>query len=135
MTMGSRGAETHTPAVGPRSARAHVGFQKDGLRGRCGVCAFPSKAIAAHTSISSLCSPYRPTGELTVSPDRAPIVDTSSTLGKRALGCVMDAGDYGRLAAQAKRRGMRPGALIRCIATALAQRPELIATVLGEDRL
>lgn len=65
---------------------------------------------------------------------RAPIVDASRSLGKRKIGCEIAADDYERLNAEAERRRMATGEMLRHIATALAQRPELIATVLGEFR-
>jgi hypothetical protein len=65
---------------------------------------------------------------------RAPIIDASSALGKRAIGFEIASVDHERLAAEAKRRRMATGEMFRHIATRLAQRPELIATVLGEFR-
>jgi hypothetical protein len=64
---------------------------------------------------------------------RAPIVDTSKALGKRGITCEIATADYESLAGEAKRRELPVSALVRHIVTALAQRPELIATVLGEN--
>jgi hypothetical protein len=68
-------------------------------------------------------------------PSRAPIVNNSSTLGRRQIGCEITAAEHARLSAEAKLRGTTVGTMMRQIATVLAQRPELIATVFGERRV
>lgn len=63
---------------------------------------------------------------------RAPIVDTQSILGKRAIGFELPTDHYAQLTAEAKHRNLSPGALSRILITNLTYRPDLIATILDE---
>jgi predicted DNA-binding ribbon-helix-helix protein len=62
---------------------------------------------------------------------KAPIVAASATLGKRTVGCQLEADDYVALCEEAEARKIAPGTLIRQILTRLSQQPNLINTVLG----